>query len=161
MISRIFRKLIVYVRIFYFKIKYKKHLKLNGKLTFRSGFNILISKGANLEIGSHCFFNNYCAINCLKYISIGNDCIFGENVKIYDHNHVFNKEGLIRENGYNCSSIIIGNNCWIGSNVVILKGVHIGNNCVLGAGTVVSQDIKDNSLVLANRELFIEQIRKK
>lgn len=160
MISRVFRKMNVYIHIAYFKLKYRKHLKLNGKLTFRNGFNIIISGDSFLELGSNCFFNNYCSINCLKHISIGNNCIFGENVKIYDHNHIFNKESLIRESGYTYSDVIIGNNCWIGSNVTILKNAKIGNNCVISAGCIVNENVEDNTIVYMNRDLIKEKIIK-
>lgn len=42
--------------------------------------------------------------------------------------------------------ITVGNNVYIGNNVIILPGVHIGNNVVIGAGAVVSRSIPDNSV---------------
>ena len=44
--------------------------------------------------------------------------------------------------------ITIGNNVYIGNNVIILPGVSIGNNVVVGAGAVVTKDIPDNSVVV-------------
>lgn len=44
--------------------------------------------------------------------------------------------------------IIIGNNVYIGNNVMILPGVTIGNDVVIGAGAVVSKDIPDNSVAV-------------
>lgn len=43
--------------------------------------------------------------------------------------------------------IIVGDNVYIGNNVIILPGVHIGNNCVIAAGAVVSSDVPDNVVV--------------
>ena len=78
---------------------------------------------------------------------IGNDCIFGENVCMYDHDHLFErKNGNFREQGFKKIPISIGNNCWIGSGVIILKGVSIGNNCVIAAGAVVTKDIPDGEI---------------
>ena len=112
------------------------------------------SNGAIVSIGNNCFFNNSCSITSLCSIRIGNDCIFGENVHIYDHNHNFKDSSeLIRKQGFSSAPVIIGNNCWIGTNVVILKGVTIGNNCVIGAGCVVYKTIPDNSLLLCNGEI--------
>lgn len=42
--------------------------------------------------------------------------------------------------------IVIGNNVYIGNNVLLLPGVHVGNNVVIGAGAVVTKDIPDNSV---------------
>lgn len=43
--------------------------------------------------------------------------------------------------------IIVGNNVYIGLDVIILPGVSIGNNVVIGAGAVVTKNIPDNSVV--------------
>ena len=44
--------------------------------------------------------------------------------------------------------ITVGDNVYIGNNVIILPNVKIGNNVVIGAGSVVTKDIPDNSLVV-------------
>ena len=44
--------------------------------------------------------------------------------------------------------IVVGDNVYIGNNVLILPGVTIGNNVVIGAGAVVSKDIPDNSIAV-------------
>lgn len=44
--------------------------------------------------------------------------------------------------------IKVGNNVYIGNNVILLPGVTIGNNVIIGAGAVVSRDIPDNSLAV-------------
>jgi len=44
----------------------------------------------------------------------------------------------------------IGNNVWIGGNVIIIGGISIGNNCVIGAGSLVNINIPDNCVVVGN-----------
>ena len=44
--------------------------------------------------------------------------------------------------------IKIGDNVYIGNNMIILPGVTIGNNVVIGAGAVVSKSIPDNSVAV-------------
>lgn len=87
---------------------------------------------------------------------IGNGNIFGENVKLYDHNHRYQNKSLsLKEQGFVTNPIIIGNNCWFGSNVTILQGVHIGNNCVIGANCLIYNDIEDNSIVTCDSKIRI------
>lgn len=137
-----------------YKMLYPHKLKIND-LSFRRGFSI-VAKG-NINIGNKVFFNNYCSINAIESVIIGDDCIFGENVHIYDHNHVYNSNQLpIRKSGYTSSPVIIGRNCWIGSNCIILKGVKIGNNCVIGSGVIVYEDIPNDTIVL-NKQQHIQK----
>lgn len=126
-------------------------------LMFRNGFFIKIL-GGKIVIKSGCFFNNYCSINSLEYIEIGEDCIFGENVKIYDHNHKYKKNEKIKNSGYSTGKIIIGNNVWVGSNTVILKGVKIGDNVVIGANSVIYKDIPENSVVISKANIEIKPL---
>ena len=107
-------------------------------------------EGGRLKIGKNTFFNNFCSINCLHKIIIGDNCLFGEGVKLYDHNHNYSGAEPINRQGYSLGEIIIGNNCWIGSNVVILKNVHIGNNVVIGANCVIHKNIESDSIVTCN-----------
>jgi len=66
----------------------------------------------------------------------------------------------------NCTTIgqsggkrpVIGNNVYVGSNVVIIGGITIGNNVVIGAGTVVVKDIPDNAVVVGNPARIVKFI---
>ena len=109
-----------------------------------------------MEIGDGCFFNNYCSINAKAGIKIGANCLFGENVKIYDHDHDYknNIYDFVRKR------IEIGSNTWIASNCIILKGVNIGSRCVIAAGTIVNKNINSNNLIyqvkqIENKEILV------
>lgn len=142
-----------------YKALFGRKIFLGGGTTFRRNFRIYLEKNATIHIGRNCFFNHGCSLNALESIQIGDGCIFGENVKIYDHNHRFNQMQVpIKEQGFTTGEVIIGNQCWIGSNAVILKGVHIGDHCVIGAGTVVDRDIPAGTLVTAERSLVLKPI---
>ena len=54
--------------------------------------------------------------------------------------------------------IKVGNNVWIGGNVVVLPGVTIGNNVVIGAGSVVTKNIPDNVVAVGNPCRVIKKI---
>lgn len=136
----------------------------NGKVeilqnfTSRKNLTIRLSDEADvkvpqLKIGSDCFFNNYCSINVLNKVAIGRGCIFGENVKIYDHNHKYNGSLPIRELGFSSAPVSIGNNVWVGANAVILMGVEIGDNSIIGAGCIVYKNVPPNTILLSNGEI--------
>lgn len=129
---------------------------------FQSRLNLLIymDKMSTLNIGDKVFFNNNCSINCFATIIIGSNTIIGENVKFYDHNHDFEfiENNLsVKKNDFKISPIIIGENCWIGSNVIILKGVTVGDNVIIGANCLIYKDIQSNSIVKNQTNLIIEK----
>lgn len=129
-------------------------VSVDEKVSAREDFKILIGHNGRLTIGKNNFFNNGCSINCLGKIEIGDDNQFGENVSLYDHNHRYSdKEKLISAQGYKIGNIKIGNNCWIGSHVVILKDVEIGDNVVIGAGCVVYKSVSSDTVVINHQDL--------
>ena len=116
----------------FFKTIYGKKVSFGSKVTWRRNFSLIIGPKAYIKIGDNSFFNHECTLDATIGIEIGSGTLFGENVKVYDHNHRFNDlDKPIKEQGYSSEKIVIGNHCWIGSNAVILKGVHIGDNSVI------------------------------
>lgn len=136
-----------------------------GRIIIGSGVSTkrnvtLAAVGGKLEIGNNVSFNRSDIIACYDAITIGNNCGFGPNVVVYDHDHRFDSVSY-RSNEYNTSPVFIGDNCWIGANVTILRGTYIGEGCVIGAGTVVKGSIPPHSIVTSNRELNIGQIEER
>lgn len=128
-----------------------------NNVTFRDYCQLRSGANGKLIIGANNFFNNNCSINCLSNISIGTNCQFGEGVKMYDHNHNHSdNKKQINEQGYTYGSIVIGSNCWFGSNVIILKGVEIGDNVIIGAGCVIYKSVPANAIVINKQNLEIK-----
>ena len=154
--------IVAFLRIILYKVLYGSHFLVGRGTTFRRSFSAYIEGDGRIQIGSNCFFNHYCSINALERIEIGDGCILGENVRIYDHNHRFSDGSkAIKEQGFSIAPVTIGNHCWFGSNVVVLKGCTIGNNCVIGAGCIISESIPDNTIVSMNRDIKMVPINKK
>ena len=146
------------MRFLFYKIIYKKQLCLAKGVYARKGFCLQFAKSASVQIGENTFFNNYCSINAQDSIKIGSECLFGENVKIYDHNHIYrNKELPIRTQGFSIAPVVIGSNCWIGSNVVILKGVTIGDNCIIGANCLIYKNVPSDTILKADADYILSE----
>lgn len=138
-------------------LKQNSKIIFNGAFTARGNFSVLGRENGAISIGRNVFFNLGCSISCLDSVAIGNNVLFGENVKIYDHNHEFKRPNeLIGEQGMTTGKIVIGNNCWIGTNVVILKNVTIGDNVVVGSGCIIYKDIPSNATVINKQNLDIK-----
>lgn len=81
-------------------------------------------------------------------ITIGNNVHITDGVRFITHDGgtlIFRKQVPDLEI---TKPIIVGNDVYIGNNVIILPGVSIGNKVVIGAGAIVSKDIPDNSLAV-------------
>lgn len=127
------------------------------KITASDNCHFAAINGGKIEFGDGNFFNRNCTVVARKSIKFGNRCSFGPNVCIYDHDHAFGRDD---GEDFRTSDVVIGNNCWVGANSVILRGTTIGDNCVIGAGCIVKGNIPADSLVTSGREINITPIKK-
>ena len=136
-------------------------MRLGSRVNFKKYCGIILCENAELSIADNVFFNKFCSINCMGSITIGIDTIFGEGVKLYDHNHGYEYIGSqlkIARNDYSIGSISIGKNCWIGSNVTILKNVEIGDNVIIGADCLIYKSIPSNTVVKNSQHLIDKKV---
>lgn len=128
-----------------------------GEGTFLQG-PITFHYGCHTYIGKRTFINFNFTVQDDAEVHIGDDCNFGPNVTIVTPVHpmlpderkvLLDADGIPRRVCY-AKPVQIGNDCWIGANVVFCPGVTVGNNCVIGAGSVVTRDIPDNSFAAGN-----------
>lgn len=102
-----------------------------------------------LEIGPRTLIGAWNVLSVLDRLSIGADCLLAERVSIRDHDHRFDDPTLpIAEQGYRVAAVTLGNNVWVGANVVIMKGVTLGDGCVVGANSVVTRDFAPGTVLV-------------
>ncbi len=119
----------------------------------KSFVNFLRKKGCN--IGEYTHFHDpktvYIDPNRCSFIEIGDKCQITRNVTILAHDFSYSVCRSVYNNlPQNSGITVIGNNCFIGMNSIILMGSKIGDNVILGAGSVVSGNIPSNSVVAGN-----------
>ena len=107
-----------------------------------------------LEIGEGTYFNRYCMISAHERVTVGKHCMFGPGVKIFDNNHRYSPDTGV-SSVLKTAPISIGDNSWVCSDVIILKGTRIGKNCVVGAGCIVRGEIPDGSVVVNKQDVEI------
>lgn len=106
-----------------------------------------------LYIGENCQFGDNTHIVAWKSVRIGKNVLIASKVFISDTSHgsYSTEEGTDPEIPPAKRQLIsqpvrVGDNVWIGENVVILAGVNIGNGCVIGANSVVTKDVEAYSV---------------
>ena len=98
--------------------------------------------GKYVSIGSGTYANmNLTLIDDWK-ITIGKNVLIGPNVTLCTTGHPVHPAH--RLDGMYSFPVTIGDNVWLGGNVMVLPGVTIGENAVIGAGSIVTKDIPAN-----------------
>lgn len=125
-----------------------------GSLNSQSGGKIILGDYVKIGLNSQ--------INACDKVVIGAYTAIATNVIIADNNNhpvspSYRK--FMRENGDDESRlwkhsahapVIIGQNCWIGRNVSIMKGVTIGDNSIIAANAVVTKSVPANCIAAGN-----------
>ena len=118
----------------------------------------LRKKGVTIGEGTHGMGLKGIDLTRPRLVEIGRNCIISQNVIILTHD-VFS---ILREKYGEvlCSSgkVVVEDNCFIGANAIILKGVRIGKNTVIAPGSVVTHDIPADSVAAGNPCRVIKSI---
>lgn len=114
--------------------------------------------GVGLVMGEHSSIGPYGYVGCSGKIVIGKNVMFGPKCSLFAENHNFSDTRTdIKNQGVNQKGITIEDDCWIGSNVIILDGVTIGRGSVIGAGTIVTKDIPAGSVVVDKKNKLLRR----
>lgn len=97
-----------------------------------------------VKVGENSWIGPFTILDGSGGLSIGSNCSISAGVQIYSHDTV---QWAISGGQAKAEKAPtrIGNNCYIGPNTVVAKGVSIGDGCIIGAGSLVLHDIPAGS----------------
>lgn len=104
--------------------------------------------GIRIRIGDGNYFNRNLMIDACGYVEIGDENMVGPDVYITDSDHTFGPGISPKSAPMQAGQVRIGNRCWIGAKVVILKDVELGDGCIVGAGAVVTRSVPAGVVVV-------------
>jgi len=109
------------------------------------GNNCVIEIGENTTFGGARIVN----VGIDNSIHIGKNCLFSDHIEIWasDTHSIFNDETLMINHE---KPIVIEDSVWVGSRVIILKGVTVGQGSVIGMGSMVTKDIEPYTINVGN-----------
>lgn len=126
-----------------------RNVNIERKAHFGSGRNVEI--GDNSGLGINC--------NVPSNIKIGNNVMMGPNCFVIKYNHAFNRTDIpMNEQGFQTSEnvqTIIGDDVWIGMNVLMTPGRHIKTGSIIGAGCLLCKDFPEYSIIGGNPSKLI------
>lgn len=116
-----------------------RYLRSNG---VKIGENTFFFAPKSIDIDSRRF----------EYVEIGSSCCITAGVQILCHDYSWSMlrkshNVILPDPG---SKVIIGDNVFLGWNVIVMPGVTIGSNVIVGAHSVVSKNIPDNTVCAGN-----------
>lgn len=117
-------------------------------------------KGPQIYIGKHFYANTGLLILDEARVTIGDHVFIGPRVSIFTAVHPIDAE-VRRMELETAKGVTIGDDVWIGGNVVVNPGVTIGSNVVIGSGSVVTRDIPSGVIAAGNPCRIIREITEK
>lgn len=112
--------------------------------------------GYNIEVGKNFYMNfNGVILDCGK-ITIGDNVMIGPNVTLCTAGHPIDAKTRYTFEEF-AKPITIGNEVWIGANVLVLPGITIGEGAVVGGGSVVTKDVPANTVVVGNPSRVVKE----
>jgi acetyltransferase-like isoleucine patch superfamily enzyme len=118
-------------------------LEVGAGVLLEPGVWITAPGAARVRIGAGTFLNMGVMVAANELVEIGEHCMLANGCFVSDASHRYDDpDKPITWQGFDSKGPTqIGDNCWLGANVVVTSGVTIGERCVIGANSVVTQDI--------------------
>jgi maltose O-acetyltransferase len=126
------------------------------------GFSNRFDALPELTIGDNTFIGHLCSFNIARKVTIGNHCLLAASARIYDVDaHPLDAARRRANEPFpveNNEPVFIGDDVWVGTGALILKGVTIGSRSIVGAGAVVTRDVPPDVVVAGNPARIIKHL---
>jgi maltose O-acetyltransferase len=135
------------------------HLSIaeGGKISF--GKNVILAEDvhifvgakASLALGDGVFVGRGSTLIANEALQVGTGTQIAHGVTLIDSDHRFSDTTqTLAEQGGVSKRVTVGQHCWLGAGVIVLKGVSIGDRAVIGAGSVVTSSVPEKSVAMGN-----------
>ncbi|GAB3578050.1 acyltransferase [Calidifontibacter terrae] len=127
-------------------------LMLQGVDRISIGDGVIMRDGAwlategpagRLVVGDHCYFGHRTHLHSIDPVTIGNRVVVADNVMVTSTDHQRGDRQAVQGTG----AVTIGDDVFLGQNVVVLGGVRIGDGATVAAGAVVVKDVPTGAVV--------------
>lgn len=107
---------------------------IRGPSGLRCGRRVSMSRGVQLTCGGG--------------LTIGSNVLIGPGTFVITNGHRMDRLDIpMYDQGLYNKPVVIGNDVWLGANVVVLPGVEIGDGAVVAASSVVTQNVPPRTVV--------------
>lgn len=146
-------------------IKFGDNLYINSSMRFNPVGGVrsvlaLFTEDGSIEIGHNTGMSNV-VIGAFESVEIGANVSIGGGAKIFDsdfHSLSFSDRMKVPDTHFLTKPVIIEDGAWIGTDVLVLKGVTVGKEAVVGGGSVVTKDVPAGQVWAGNPAHFIKNV---
>ncbi len=138
----------------------------NSKEAVKIGNNVVcrgiirVEKNGTLEIGDNVYIGDDVIISAAERIVVGSDTLLAHGVQVFDNTshpvkwdeRAYHFRMLLGKEKKKhieipAKEVVIGRNCWLSMNSIVLKGVTVGDRSVVGAGSVITSDVAADTFI--------------
>ncbi|MER7169177.1 acyltransferase [Micromonospora sp. NPDC000207] len=156
-------------RLRYPRLTLGRDVEIRGRIRMRRGVRVTIGDRTRINklvrfagpgevrVGADCLLNATW-IGSWVSVTVGDRCLLS-NCEMLDSDF-HNLPPQLRHEPAGPQTegpIVVGDNVWIGTHALVLKGVHIGDDSVVGAGTVVRSDVPPRVVVVGNPQQTVKK----
>ena len=138
-------------------LRHPERVCLGDRVIIKEGVRICPTHpAAKIKIGSWTTIGYHVFLFSRSKITIGQNCLIAPFCYFVDSDHGTEPNALIRNQKMPTDPINIGDDVWLGTGVIVTKGVNIGNGSIVAAGSVVTKDIPANTVYGGSPAKFIK-----
>lgn len=108
--------------------------------------NVCIKFPWKLTIGDYVWLGEYCWIDNLDRVTIGNNVCISQGALLLTGNHDYTSTSF----NYRNAPIVIEDGAWIGAKTIVCPGVRVHSHAVLTAGSVITSDMEEYKIYQGN-----------
>ena len=108
--------------------------------------NVIIKSPWNLTMGDNVWLGEYCWIDNLDKVAIGNNVCISQGAMILTGNHDYTVSSF----PYRNAPVTIEDGAWVGANTIVCPGITVHTNAILTAGSIATQDMEAGYIYQGN-----------
>lgn len=113
-----------------------------GRFSVIECSGVITHLGRGFQMGANSNLGDYNFVGAAGGVRIGANVLIGQGVRFHSENHLFSRTDLpIKAQGVSHQGIVVEDDVWLGSGVILLDGVRVGQGAVVAAGSVVVKDV--------------------
>lgn len=110
-------------------------------------YSVVRGVPGSIEIGARTGIGDFTIVNAVESITIGERVMIAARCHITDADHAMEGRGPMQTQGRRAEPVVIEDEAWLGTGVIVTAGVRIGKGAVVGAGAVVTRSVEPYEIV--------------